>query len=64
MKIRSYDSEFKNYLGFLTLRMDVDVKYFPDLNVESILTAFMPKATWDATLDMYGMSIETMHEYV
>ena len=62
VKMRAYDSEFKNYLGFLTLRMDVDVKYFPDLNVESILTAFMPKATWDATLDIYGMSIETMLE--
>ena len=39
VKMRAYDSEFKNYLGFLTLRMDVDVKYFPDLNVESILAA-------------------------
>lgn len=56
VKMRAYDSEFKNYLGFLTLRMDVDVKYFPDLNVESILAAnVMPKATWDMTLEMLGM---------
>lgn len=67
VKMRSYDSEFKNYLGFLTLRMDVDVKYFPDLNVEGILSAFMPKATWDATLEMLGipgMSLEQIAENV
>lgn len=63
--MRAYDSEFKNYLGFLTLRMDVDVKYFPDLNVEGILSAFMPKATWDLTLDMLelsGMSLDQIAE--
>ncbi len=69
LKLRAYDRENEGYHGYNTIRVDGTLKYFHDLDTESILAGLMTKAQWDSTLQMFGATdldnlMSTMPDYI
>lgn len=55
VKMRAYDSELEGYHSYNTVRVDVTMKNFTDLNTEGIFATLMPKYQLDATLIEFGI---------
>ena len=56
LRLRAYDRENEGYHGYNTIRVDGTLKYFNNLDTESILAGLMTKGQWDSTLEMFGVS--------
>ena len=51
-----YDSPAQNYYSYYTMKVQVSLKNFGDINVDRVFATLMPKATFDATLAGFGVS--------
>ena len=59
IKMVAYDRELEGYHDYSTVKVDVTMKNFVDLNYEEVVrAALMPKSQWEATFMEFGMSPE------
>ena len=69
VKMTTYDRELEGYHDYCTVKIDVTMKNFVELDYENMVHAtLMPKYQWDATFAEFGMTpedcIATMPETV
>ena len=52
-----YDSPAQNQYSYYTLKVQVSLKNFGDINTDVVFANLMPKSQWDATFNMYAEAV-------